>query len=51
MSQSGRKPERRDRIHVEFVALPQEISVAQTECSSGDCEREISALQKTLFRL
>lgn len=49
-SQGGRET-RRDRIHVEFVALPQEISVAKTECSRGDCEREILALHKTLLRL
>lgn len=42
---------RRDRVHVEFVSLPQEISVAQTKCSRGECEREILTLQKTLFRL
>lgn len=35
---------RRDRMHVEFVALPQEISVAQAECSRRDCERESLAL-------
>lgn len=35
---------RRDRMRVEFVALPQEISVAQAECSRGDCERESLAL-------
>lgn len=34
----------RDRMRVEFVALPQEISVAQAECSRGDCERESLAL-------
>ncbi len=31
-------------MRVEFVALPQEISVAQAECSRGDCERESLAL-------
>lgn len=31
-------------MHVEFVALPQEISVVQAECSSVDCERESLAL-------
>ena len=35
---------RRDRMCVEFVALPEEISVAQAECSRGDCERESLAL-------
>lgn len=38
-------------MRVEFVALPQEISVARTECSEGDCERESSAVPKTLPRL
>lgn len=54
MSQSGRKRERearRDRMRVEFVALPQEISVARAEGSGGDCEREswlgVSAVPKT----
>lgn len=40
-----------DRMCVEFIALPQEISVAQTECSRGDCERESLAVPKTLLRL
>lgn len=31
---------RRDRIHADFAALPQEISVAQSECNWEDCEHE-----------
>lgn len=38
-------------MRVEFVALPQEISVAGTECSEGDCERESSAVPQTRPRL
>lgn len=49
-SQRGRET-RRDRILVEFVALPQEISVARAGCSRGECEREVLALIKTPFRL
>lgn len=36
---------------VEFVALPQEISVARTASGRGDCERESLAVPKTLLRL
>lgn len=49
--EAGERESRRDRMRVEFVALPQEISVAQTECSGGDCERESLAVPKTLLRL
>ena len=35
---------RRDRACVEFLALPQEISVAQAEYSRKDYERESLAL-------
>lgn len=54
VSQRGRKQElrqRRDRMCVECVALPQEISVAQTESSGGDCVRESLAVPKTLLSL
>jgi len=41
----GREAEsRRDRARVEFLALPQEISVAQAESSREDYERESFAL-------
>lgn len=36
---------------VEFVALPQEISVARTASGRGDCERESLAVPKTLLGL
>lgn len=49
--EAGEPRQRRDRMCVEFVALPQEISVAQTESSRGDCVRESLAVPKTLLSL
>lgn len=42
--EAGEPRQRRDRMCVELVALPQEISVAHTENSRGDCVRESLAV-------